>query len=311
MLVTGSYSRLLISYTLAPLTFIVTFALVALLPAIAYPLDRNHAPPSYPYAPYIPFPVPEFLLAVALWSFAHLLRDPLYTLVTTLTFIPPALLILFSTAVHTFLALVLQQLALPLLQVPYNTLSRYPTIEDHAFRRVWWIALGWATAEGVVGIKQGYEAIALYRDVLVTVRRSGDVESSESSRKPESRPLDTTHNDGSSTSQTTRSFSGKSLATARVGTGQSTIDLFNQQVEDDVYGHPPGFNEDGDGERELLLPRGAEPNSYELRMENALKMQVEHDIDQLIVLKNREELEEAYGMPVIVRWPIILILMHT
>lgn len=51
----------------------------------------------------------------------------------------------------------------------YTTHTNFPTWEDVAFKLIWWIALGWAAAEAVVGIKQGYENIVLYKDVLVSV----------------------------------------------------------------------------------------------------------------------------------------------
>ena len=40
-----------------------------------------------------------------------------------------------------------------------------------AFKRVWLVALGCAAAEGVpvADVKQGYESIALYKDVLVNM----------------------------------------------------------------------------------------------------------------------------------------------
>ncbi|KAG8931322.1 hypothetical protein FRC02_002870 [Tulasnella sp. 418] len=42
----------------------------------------------------------------------------------------------------------------------------YPDTQDDAFRQVFWFALGWALVEVVWSIAQGYEQLALYRDVL-------------------------------------------------------------------------------------------------------------------------------------------------
>jgi hypothetical protein len=44
-----------------------------------------------------------------------------------------------------------------------------------AFRRLWWFALGWSLAEVAVGIVQGYEMLALYRDVLVPEGRAREL----------------------------------------------------------------------------------------------------------------------------------------
>lgn len=291
---TGSYPRLMALYTLAPLTWIIIFALMALLPSLVYPIDES-IPQTFPYAPYLPFPVPEFLVAVVLWSFAYLIRDPIYSLSAALASPFPSisltLPLLLSTALHTVLSTLIQQTTIPLLLIPQYQALEYPAAWDPAFRRVWWAALGWSTAEAVVGIKQGYESIALYRDVLVSAYRSSP-----------SRPgtafaglrftLD--HNGSNSRSPHTSKSSG---AHASLGAGNSDIDILNRDVEDDVYG-PRNFYEDG--EHDALLPQGPGSARHEFELDDALKSQVDRDIDQLIALKNREELEEIYGIPVIV-----------
>jgi hypothetical protein len=44
----------------------------------------------------------------------------------------------------------------------------FPTWRDFAFRRVWYLAIGWCAVETFVGVAQGYEQI--YRNVLRAVR---------------------------------------------------------------------------------------------------------------------------------------------
>jgi hypothetical protein len=135
---------------------------------------------------------------------------------------------------------------------------------------VWWVALGWAAAEGIAGIKQGYEAIALYRDVLVIARRVDD--SSGVPRNEQNARISEITGLPSSSEQQYR-------------IGLDTLAL-----------------EENQGERRPLLPRngtGKYPSSDELRLE------VERDLDQLIAIRNREELEEVYGMPMIVSAAIL------
>lgn len=296
----GSYWRLLALYTLVPLTFIVVFTLLAILPIVAWPIDRSLPPSPFPYPPYLPFPVPEFLLSTALWSFSYLLRDPLCAFATFLASATnsasTATPILLSTAFHSFLALLLQQSAIPLLLIPYYMPASHPTSGDPAFRRVWWIALGWAAAEAVVGIQQGYEATSLYRDVLVSVHRPHVGDNSLSS------PGKSQNDDFRL--PIIRSPSNPSLHTSPVA-GNSAIDLLNRGFEDEVYGQPERLDQDGVGdERQLLLPR----QSRFGREESELQNQLERDVDKLLTLRSREELEEVYGMPVIVR--VIFLILY-
>lgn len=291
---TGSYPRLMALYTLAPLTWIIIFVFMGLLPFLVYPIDES-IPQTFPYAPYLPFPVPEFLVAVALWSFAYLIREPIYSLFAALTSPFPSisltLPLLLSTALHTVLSTLIQQATIPLLLIPQYQASEYPAAWDPAFRRVWWAALGWSTAEALVGIKQGYESIALYMDVLVSAHRS-------SPSRPDTAFAGLRFTPDQSGSNSRSPHTSKSSgACASLRAGNSDIDLLNRDVEDDVYG-PRNFYEDG--EQEALLPQGSGSARREFELEDALKSRVDRDIDQLIALKNREELEEIYGIPVIV-----------
>ncbi|KAJ7353078.1 hypothetical protein DFH08DRAFT_855884 [Mycena albidolilacea] len=161
----GSYKRLVALYTLAPLTALLAFALLAVLPHVAYHRPKSH-PSAYPYPAILPFPLPEILASVALYSLAHLLRNPIYTLSAVLVPFPLAAT-LISTTLHTVLSVVARLVTLALLLVRHHAAYAYPTWRDTAFRRVWWASLGWAAAEAVVSVHQGYAGLALYRDVLV------------------------------------------------------------------------------------------------------------------------------------------------
>ncbi|KAJ6625961.1 hypothetical protein B0H10DRAFT_566900 [Mycena sp. CBHHK59/15] len=214
----GSYKRLVALYTLAPLTALVAIVLLSLLPAFAYRCPNPH-PPEYPYLPFLPFPLPELLAPVALYALSYLLRAPLYALSALLLPFPlPA--ILLCTVLHTIISTLTRLLALALLLVrPYASYS-YPTWHDPAFCRVWWVALGWAAAEAVVSVHQGYVGLALYQDVLV----------------PPDLPL-------------------------------------------------------RDPERTPLLPTHHADSDPDI--------EIDHDIEQLIALKAREELEDVFGIPLV------------
>ncbi|KAJ7457051.1 hypothetical protein FB451DRAFT_1275783 [Mycena latifolia] len=151
----GSYKRLVALYTLAPLTAFVAFALLAVLPYVAYWCPNPH-PSTYPYLRILPFPCPEILASIALYSLSHLLRSPVYTLSAVLVASPlPATLL--STTLHTLLSVVARLFTLALLLVRPHAEHPYSTWHDFAFFRVW----------PVVSVYQGYAGLALYRDVLV------------------------------------------------------------------------------------------------------------------------------------------------
>ncbi|KAJ7750882.1 hypothetical protein B0H16DRAFT_847218 [Mycena metata] len=178
----GSYPRLVALYTLAPFTALTAFALLASLPYVAYHCPEPY-PPTYPYPASLPFPLPELLASVALYSLSHLLRSPIYTIAAIIVPFPlPATLL--STALHTALSTVARLFTLTLLLVHHYAVYAYPTWHDLAFRRVWWAALGWAFADAVTGVYQGYAGLALYRDVLVLPGLSTSTPMSETERTP-------------------------------------------------------------------------------------------------------------------------------
>jgi len=64
----------------------------------------------------------------------------------------------------------LRQATVPILLIPSTALYNHPTWRDGSFCWIWWVALGWAAE--IFGIKQGYDGLALYRDVLVNARKT-------------------------------------------------------------------------------------------------------------------------------------------
>ncbi len=194
-------------------------------------------------------------------------------------------------------------------EVLYTPRHNFPTWEDVAFKRVWWIALGWAAAEAVLGVKQGYENIALYKDVLVSVRKSI------------TKPDDTNH----------VAFSADPLVSGAAGVSRGgTAATPSQNVgkrplaEREDQG-PQEFPRRRDhssslssiasgavcedhiasamlGERRPLLTFSNSTNGPSLTKGNRIltEDEVEQDLEELIRLKSREDLEDVYGMPFIV-----------
>lgn len=267
---TGSYKRLVAFYSLVPLTTLLTFILLAILPLVAYRLDSNSPHSPYPYSPYLPYPLPEILTAAALWSMSLLLREFVFSLSTSISAsLPPyvsIILSLLATTIQTLITVFLQFASVVLLLFRSTPGFTHPTWHDHTFRRVWTVALGWAGVEALVGIKQGYENITLYRDVLVNVKRI----SPEDTSIPADRSSYLENDSPDITRQTSR---------------------VSQEL----------FLEESQGEREPLLQKLPQANGVYRFSRKAIEQEVQHDLDQLIALKAREELEEIYGIPVIVR----------
>jgi hypothetical protein len=159
-----------------------------------------------------------------------------------------------------------------------------PTWRDWAFRRVWWIGLGWCAAEAIVGISQGYEQIALYRDVLVP---EGEVEHYVSLGQGQDVGL------------------GKSVLAEDHDTEGSTSPAItaakNKHAAENEASAEGTSSRNGSGSIDGI---GLQPKQFHLE-DTEIKMQVERDLDDLIALKEREELEEVYGVPVI-RIPVFV-----
>ena len=285
-------------YTVVPLSTFLSFICLALVPTLVF---TTQTPSLFPYPPYLPFPILEILTATALWSLSYLLRDFLYA---TAHFIVPSSLSSSSTIIITILSatlqttsnLLLRQVAIPILLIPYyssehGVQQHYPTWKDDAFKRVWWVALGWAAAEAVVGVKQGYESIALYKDVLVNMSTlNAEMESRERPAAPkkqngDEQDVDSTPKQMVWESQRFPSSSIQRQYSLSIGSNHMLTEEASPPIADE---HQPLLR---------TLTRLDDDSERIQQAEN----DVERDLDQLIALKNREELEEVYGIPFIVR----------
>ena len=139
---------------------------------------------------------------------------------------------------------------------------------------MWWLALGWSLAEVTTGVVQGYETIALYRDVLVPKGEACELVASAVATGP-------LKNGGSSSSSRLR----ESLSRGEDGgpaaeVVESPVRSREQQQQQESY--------------RSSFAASSEASDAEIRLE------VDKDFDALLALKAREELEELYGIPAIV-----------
>jgi len=148
-----------------PVTSLCVWLLAAFVPPLLWPTDAPTTPP----VPYFPTPLPEILLSVSLFALSHSLTPYLFALAGALLPHPISATIL-GTTLHVLLRNALRISAFPLLRLDGAAIYHAP-----AFRRLWWLALGWSLAEVVVGIAQGYETLALYRDALVPEGRAREL----------------------------------------------------------------------------------------------------------------------------------------
>lgn len=254
----GSYRTKVLLYTFVPLGCLLLFILLALLPILIWP-QRNPAP--HPHAPYFPFPLPELLVSASLWSLVHLTRLPLYAAFSTLLYHSSSWsswirAILFNLS-YAFVYNVLRTAALPILHVRHEMDYPLPTWRDLAFRRVWWVALGWALIETIVGIVQDYAQIGLYKNVMVPDDRLVALEHGEfASASTEVLPMSPTRMELNPEEQPLLS---------RVGSSGSKMSIATSASEAE-----------------------------------ALEREVDQDLEQLLNIKDREELEEIYGTAIIV-----------
>ncbi|KAJ8456332.1 hypothetical protein ONZ45_g18762 [Pleurotus djamor] len=270
----GSYSHLLFLYTLVPVTALLAWIALAVLPTAAY--SSRHPSTIYPYLPYFPFPLPELLTTSALWCLAYVLRAPIFTFLTYLFANPPLswLPTLISTFLHSFTTIVLCVASFVVLQIPHATHTAHTTYRDPAFLRVWFLALGWALAEGFVAVAQGYAALASYKDVLIAIKDDEeDVEASS-----------VTQSNGSNNGKAPQR-ENHSPEVVRSSTSSSPLSSERRTL----------LNKD------LQLQRRASNMSEE----EILQMELDHDFDQLMAVKMRDDLEDLYGIPYI-KIPVFL-----
>ncbi|KAH9922217.1 uncharacterized protein B0H18DRAFT_1018575 [Fomitopsis serialis] len=122
-------------------------------------------------------------------------------------------------------------------------------MEGPAFSRVWWIALGWALADVAVGVTQGYEQLALYREVMVPEDSVRDV-------------------------------------LVRWKSGLSGLGGGSRTSSDDALPLSPRAVEARENGEVTAKPRS---------IDDAIKLAVDKDLEEIVRLKDREELEEIYG----------------
>ncbi|KAF8629461.1 hypothetical protein AX15_003440 [Amanita polypyramis BW_CC] len=332
----GPYYRFLALYSLTPLTALVTFLFLAILPSFAYPLESDQWKERHP--PYLPFPLPELLVSIAFSSLSHLLRAPIFfptSFLSSLSILENfpygtygvAFSILLSCAFYTASTLLLRvySFAVFLPIIGFNSILSNSAISttNPVFRIVWWTALGWAIAGATMGITQGYQAINLYKDVLVsTYNKSHDLNTS----KDDNAPCLERNEDGK----------GKQVAlprdhvslSRREPTCYGTLATSDQGCEASSSTNIPTL-----GERDRLLREGSDlsvitsssfaslsPRPSVTRVspvededieaeESELQVQLDRDIDHLMAFRKREELEELYGIPFI-KIPIFVSCLH-
>ena len=163
----------------------------------------------------------------------------------------------------------------------------FPTCLDNSFQRVIWIAIGWSIAEIGVSIVQGYEMIGIYKWVIVPPGRESefltgwkDMCAGEPSPGP-----------GPSDSHGTLARSGYLDDSEEMRWAQPTSLHSANNSDINIIQE--------DGEVEVGLRRRFLRNAVNAA---AVRLQLEQDLDQLLALKAREEVEEVYGMPAIVSY---------
>jgi hypothetical protein len=234
--------------------------MLAFIPTLFLPIST----PDLPHPKYFPTPVPELLLSFSLWSFSHLLRLPIYSLFSL--FLYQTLTVVLSAATHVLLHNFLRLSSFPILQVQLDLQQSIPTWRDWVFRRVWWVALGWCLVETIVGIAQGYKQIEVYRSVLI----------------PEEKVHDILYANGP-----TEVVRGK-----RASSATDASDDTNPRGVTGVHSeHVAGPSTAAE----------APPREHFRYLEDtAIALQIDRELDYLMVLHEREQLEAVYGIPFIV-----------
>ena len=272
----GSYKRTLALHAFVPLTALLVFLFLAFCPTWFWP-TRWPSPSTFPRS--LPAPLPEFILATSFWSLAHLLRTPLWFVSSRVC--PGTLDTILFNALYVALSTLLRLAALAALHVRHDMTYPHPTWRDGAFRTVWWVGLGWGFAEAAVSIAQGYQQLACYRTVMVPVERVKEI-------------------------------LAQSRAQAQWGIGSGSVNASREYMPLSPRGAESpaadglGSGADGNGLGNASGARGergrrpSDPNPNPMSLEEAVRLAVDQDVEQLLHLQEREELEEVYGVPVIV-----------
>jgi hypothetical protein len=276
----GSYEHLVRVYTIVPITSLLVWLLFALIPL----LIRTGHSPTTPHAPYFPTPLPELLLSISFFTLSHVLDPYLFALASWLLPHPTATSAL-GTALHVIVRNALRTGAFPMLALA--TPGGAATFSAPAFRCVWWLALGWSVAEVTAGIAQGYETLALYRDVLVPEGDARELVASAPVAVTTGPPKNGASNGGSDSTSSLR------VADERLRESLSRGEDGGPAVE--VAGSPV---------RERLQQQqqqqASSRSSWMAAADDAeIQLEVDNDFDALVAFKAREELEELYGFPAV------------
>lgn len=165
----GSYPRLIRFYTFVPLTSLLTWLL-----GVFFPLAFTPRQPHHPHPQFFPSPLPEFVTSAALWSLSHQFRLPLFSLISWVVDNSNVAVVLHAS-LHVIVYDLLRLTILPILGIRNDVEHDFPTRSDYAFLRVWWVSLGWSFVEVIVAVWQGYEQLALYKDVMIPDSRVKDL----------------------------------------------------------------------------------------------------------------------------------------
>jgi hypothetical protein len=231
--------------------------------------------------PCFPTPLPELLLSISLFTLSHVLNPYLFTLAGVLLPHPTATSVL-GTALHVILRNALRTAALPMLALA--TPGGFATFHAPAFRRVWWLALGWSLAEVTAGIAQGYEMLALYRDVLVPEGEARKLVAEALAAAAATRP----HKNGGSDSA-----SSPRAADERLRESLSRGEEGGPAVEATGSRSPVC-------ERQQLQQASCRSSWMATANDAEMQLEVDNDFEALVAVKARDELEELYGCPAIV-----------
>ena len=215
-----------------------------------------------------PSPIREILTAAAAWTVGFALRLPLFYLATLFHTYVNRFTIVLSTFFQALSEELLRLAVLVLLGIHLELRREdndgaggwegmWVDTWDPAFTRVWWIAIGWAAADVVVGVTQGYDQLSLYKDVLPPY---------SSPSLEESPVVSVRHSPTRAGKQARR----PSLSTSAI------LQHHRDSLPPSTAVHAPPL---------------------QVTSQETLTPDLERQIAQLLALKTRAEIEDVYGSP--------------
>ncbi|KDQ55978.1 hypothetical protein JAAARDRAFT_79508 [Jaapia argillacea MUCL 33604] len=275
--------------------------------------------------------IPIFTFSSFLFSF---LPSPPSSSPSTSPSLQIILTTLLSTLLHVTFSSLLRLSSFPILRIKHYMDYPTPTFEDPAFTQVWWVAMGWAGAEVCVGVWQGWEMMGLYRDVLVSeeeiakVQREGegDVlgsvggegmgrrvreegegvkgrlfmgEGYEVTESPVALTMPSPHTHSLHSASPLTPHSHPDAEDAAASDDLNNSQAITATLHEDSYSPTAkktlvvaGVGEGAGGEGSPMFG-GSRVSA------DTIQDEVDRDIEMLIAMKAREELEGVYGMPYI------------